>query len=510
MPSWLEMWAAREFGSMVASETAALMNNYSVAAGRRKYELIDPSTFSLINYDEADRMLAQWKAMQSSAQQIMDSLPAETQPSFFEVVYHPVTAGYVYYDIMISIARNNLYAQQGRNSANAIAQHVLDQFSHDGQLTRQYNELLDGKWAHMMDQTHFGYMYWQQPMRQAIPGLQYVMTSERGLAGDMGVTVQNSNATVPGDDVFHDLSSNTLTMSPFDPYGVSTQWFEIFHTGIYPFNWKVTANASYVHFSQTSGSISPNGTTDVRVYATIDWDNCPPGGGQMVQVNISSSQNTSTLYASQTQYGTQYSMPQLMLPLNKTKLPSNFSNGYVESNAHISIEAEHWNFISNPSASHTYQVIPGLSRTLSGVTLFPVTAPSLTTSTAPALVYNLYTFSSGSDLYPPNKINITLLTTSSLNTDPARPLRYAIQFDDQEVQTVQYIVDQPSGDNPLGWEEAVANSAWMSRTKWTYKEAGEHRLKVWALEPGVVVNSLWVDFGGMRESYLGPPESTRV
>ena len=351
VPSWLEMWAAREFGSLVASQTAVLMNNYTLAAGRRKYELIDPSTFSLIDYDEADHVLNEWEAMQSSAQSIMADLPTEPQPAFFEMVYHPVTAGCVLNDIMISVARNNLFAQQDRSSANAIAQHVLDKFVEDAQLSKQYNELLDGEWAHMMDQTH---TYWQQPMRQALPGLQYVMTSERDLAGDMGMTVQNSNATVPGDDNYHTLSSNTLTMSTFDPYGVTSQLIEICSMGTNPVMWNLESNASYVHFSEASGSLAPDGTTDVRVYATVDWDNCPPGTGQIVQVNISSSSNYSTTCLSQTQHGTQYSMPMFMLSIKNTKVPSSYSNGFVESDGHKSIEVEHWSSVSNPSSSVSY------------------------------------------------------------------------------------------------------------------------------------------------------------
>ena len=512
VPSWLKMWAAREFGSDVASLTAEIMNNYSIAAGRRKYELIDPSTFSIIDYNEADRMLEEWKNMHECAQSVMNKLSAEAQSGFFEMVYHPVTAGHVYYDIMISTARNNLYAQQGRNSANAMAQHVREKFAQDRKLTTQYNNMLGGKWKHMMDQTHFGYTYWQQPMRQALPGLQYVMPLEQDLAGDMGVTVQNQNASVPGDDMYHDLSSNTLYMSPFDPYGVSSQWIEIFSAGTHSFDWKLTTNASFVHFSQMSGSLSPNGNMDIRVFATVDWDNCPPGAGQWAQVNISSSKNTATPYLRQTQYGTQYSMPQLMLPINNTRVPSNFSNGYVESDGHISIEMEHWSKISNPSSNVTYGVIPGLSRTLSGVTLFPVTAPSLLTSTAPGLEYNLYTFSSLSNgvVYPANLINVTMVMTTALNTIPERPLKYAIQFDDQDVQTVHYIIDQPAGDTPLEWEDAVSNNAWMSMTNWTYHDPGEHKLKVWALEPGMVMNGAWINLGGIRDSYLGPPESMRV
>ncbi|KAK5130552.1 hypothetical protein LTR08_001932 [Meristemomyces frigidus] len=505
VPTWLEMWAAREFGSAVAAQTAAVMGNYSIAAGRRKYELVDPTTYSLVDYNEADRVLGQWEAMQAAAQSIMDSLPAATQPAFFEMVYHPVTAGYVYYDIMISVAKNNLYAEQGRNSANTMAQHVLDQFSHDHELTVQYNTLLDGKWAHMMDQTHIGYKYWQQPMRQSLPALSYVQTMERSLAGDMSVTIQNMNGTVPGDDMYHTLSSNSLTFTPFDPYGVSSQWIDIFSMGTIAFDWNITSNGSFVSFTQQGGTISPN-SSDVRIYATVDWENCPPGSG-MVMINISSSEPMDTLYAKQTEYGTQYSMPQLMLPYNHTALPSTLSsNSFVESDGYISIELEHYSSITSNSTDVSYNVIPGLSRTLSGITLFPVTADTQTTTAGPALEYNLYTFTNAT---AGNNVSVTIVTTTSINTIPERPLKYAVQLDDQAPQTVQYITDQPAGALPVNWDTAISNSAWTSSTNFTYTGAGEHTLKVWALEPALVLNTAWIDLGGIRPSYLGPPESYR-
>lgn len=355
-----------------------------------------------------------------------------------------------------------------------------------------------------MDQSHVGYTYWQAPMRQALPGLQYVATLERSLAGDMGVTIQNSNATVPGDDMYHTLSSDVLTFTPFDPYGVSSQWIDIFSMGTNAFAWNITSNASFVSFSQTSGFISPN-SSDLRIYASVDWENCPPGSG-MVLVNISSSENTSTQYIAQTEYGTQYAMPQLMLPYNHTQAPSSFS-GFVESDATISIELEHFSAITGNSSTVSYNVIPGLSRTLSGVTLFPVTADSQSTDSGPALEYNLYTFTNST---PGGVVNVTIITTPSQNTIPARPLKYAVQFDQQDAQTVQYIIDQPAGALPLGWDAAVSDSAWTSTTNFTYAGAGAHTLKVWALEPGLVLNSAWINLGGILPSYLGPPESMRI
>ncbi|KAK3116859.1 hypothetical protein LTR53_002353 [Teratosphaeriaceae sp. CCFEE 6253] len=413
--------------------------------------------------------------MQAAAQTIYDSLPADTQPAFFEMVYHPVTAAYTYYDIMISSARNNLYALQGRNSANTLAQHVQAQFARDHELTVQYNTLLNGKWNHMMDQTHIGYQYWQQPMRQAFPGLQYVQSLERALVGDMAVSIQGSNASIPGDDMYHALSSAVLTFSPFDPYG-------------------------------SSGQLSTNGSTDIRIHAMVDWDSCPPGSG-MVMINITAAEAQTTMYDNQTLYGTQYNMPQLMLPYNHTVAPANFSNGFAESDGHVVIELEHWSSISSPSDDVNYTVIPGLSRTLSGVTLFPVTADSQTTSAGPALVYDLYTFTPST---AGGVVNITIATTTSLNTIPDRPLEYAVQFDDQPAKTVQYIIDQPAGANPTGWLQAVANSAWTSTSNFTYSGPGAHTLKVWALEPALVLNTAWINLGGIKPSYLGPPESFRV
>ncbi|KAM0720278.1 hypothetical protein Q7P37_004414 [Cladosporium fusiforme] len=494
VPTWLRYWASREFGPSVAAQTAELMNNYTKTVGRRKYELTDITTYNIINYEEADRVLATWENMAKVAESIYESLPEATQAAFFEMVYHPVTAGYVYHDIMISTAKNNLYAGQGRNSANALADHVREQFDRDHELSAEYNSILDGKWEHMMDQTHIGYRYWQQPMRQVLPGLQYVQTKERALTGDMGVTTESSNATVPGDDPYHDNGSNSLTMQPFDPYGASSRWIEIFVVGTQEFDWNITANASFVSFSQSSGTLSPDGETDVRVYVTVDFDQAPEGSG-MVQLNVSSS----------TDYGAQFNMPILMLPYTHTSVPDSFS-GHVESDRHVSIEAEHWTSVTN-SSSARYEVVTGLSRTLSGVTLFPVTAPSFTTSNAPGLSYDFYTFSGS---VAANLTNITVVMTPNLNTIPDRPLRYAIQLDDQDVRIVQPVVDQPNGANPLNWGTAVANNAWLGKSNFTYTGPGAHTLKLWALEPGLVFNSVWVDLGGIKPSYLGPPESARV
>lgn len=55
--SWLQLWATREIGSAAANSTTDIMMRYSQLAARRKYELVDPSTYSPINYNELDNVV---------------------------------------------------------------------------------------------------------------------------------------------------------------------------------------------------------------------------------------------------------------------------------------------------------------------------------------------------------------------------------------------------------------------------------------------------------------------
>ena len=59
------------------------------------------------------------------------------------------------------------------------------------------------------------------------------------------------------------------------------------------------------------------------------------------------------------------------------------------------------------------------------------------------------------------------------------------------------------------WETSVKDSARVVKTKFTLSSPGYHTLKIWMLDPGVVLQKLMVDLGGVKPSYLGPPESYR-
>jgi len=95
-----------------------------------------------------------------------------------------------------------------------------------------------------------------------------------------------------------------------------------------------------------------------------------------------------------------------------------------------------------------------------------------------------------------------------LNFIPGRGLRFAVSFDDEPPQVVTLVPATYSAQNGnRDWETSVEDNARHARTRFTLAKSGYHTLKIWMIDPGVVLQKLVMDLGGLKQSYLGPPES---
>jgi hypothetical protein len=169
------LWAEREFGPAHAAEIADLVGKTLKYNGRRKPELLDPFTYSLTNYGEADRVVAEYHDVVSRAERISAQLPENARDAFFELVTHPAKANSIVTEMYVTAGRNRLYAYEGRPETNALAEKVKQLYQADTDLTNYYNHTLaGGKWNHMMDQTHIGYTYWQEPRQNTMPAVRYI------------------------------------------------------------------------------------------------------------------------------------------------------------------------------------------------------------------------------------------------------------------------------------------------------------------------------------------------
>lgn len=312
-----------------------------------------------------------------------------------------------------------------------------------------------------------------------MPSVKTIGTSAPS-TGFMGVSVQNSAASTPGDAA--------PTLASLDPYTPENRTIDIYARGSGSADFTISSSATYIKITPSSGTISyPSGTSDIRATIVVDWSSAPTGSST---ASITITPKTGTAV-------------KLSLPLNNFAVPSGYK-GYVESNGAVAMEMQYFTSRTSGAGSAMVDVIPNYGRTDSGLLLMPVTAGTQTLASGPKAVYTFFSYTSASNA----KISVYL--PPSFNINPGSPLKYAIALDSGTPFTVSPVPSATLGDMPSGWDESVVNGARVMSTNVGKVDPGKHEISLWLLEPGTVVHRLVVDLGGVKSSYLGPPESSRV
>lgn len=174
LQQYTKQWCAQQFGPQYAAQIADIIAKYTQYNGRRKPELLDANTYSLDHYHEAERVTAAYNDLLVKAEKINNALRAPYKDAYFQLVLHPVKAAANLYSMYFAVANNHYYAASRLAIANNYADTVKQLYIQDSLISLQYHALGNGKWNHMMDQTHIGYTYWQQPPVNRMPAVKYV------------------------------------------------------------------------------------------------------------------------------------------------------------------------------------------------------------------------------------------------------------------------------------------------------------------------------------------------
>ncbi|WP_281336434.1 glycosyl hydrolase 115 family protein [Flavobacterium eburneipallidum] len=171
----------------------------------------------------------------------------------------------------------------------------------------------------------------------------------------------------------------------------------------------------------------------------------------------------------------------------------NTSKIFKESNGYVAIEAEHFSTSNNSKRIH-WEVIPDFGKTKSGITTFPQNGYPKADENI-FVEYDIHFDSTA-------EFDVQLLLAPTLNFNSNKGLRYEISFDGEKPQTVNF---NGHYRGELGkWQ---AEHIIRSSTKHTISKQGMHKLRIRVLEPGIVLQRILINTGGLKPSYLGAPES---
>jgi len=439
-------------------------------------EQLTDTDFSFTNYDEAPRRLEAYRKLGARAEALLHEIGDEARPAFYQLVYYPLRGAELMNRMTLGGQRNRWYARQGRAATNAVRDEVQRCYDSLQVITRGYNSLLGGKWNHMMS------------MRQNYDGVSAYFTlphlATHDAAGAPRLALQVAGEDVTGARAFHALPA-------FDNYLRRTYPVEIYNRGGGTLAWTAHASEPWVVLSKSAGKTAD----EERITVGIDWEKAPSGNAVPAQIVFRAGEQSEKVLVS------------LFNPTAPSR--AELRGIYVENNGCVSIPAAGCHRVrENDRIKIT--AVEDLGIEGPALQLGDPTAPLqiFRSRDVPCAEYDFYAFDAGSvDVYTyvlptfPLHADRDFRIGENTNTDT----KYSVQIDDGALAT-------PSSSHveySQVWFESVLRNCAVNKSTLHIDKPGRHTLRIRVGDPGIVLQKIVLDFGGMKRSYLGP-QSTLI
>ena len=439
-------------------------------------EQLTDTDFSFTNYDEAQRRLEAYRQLGARAEALLHEIGDEARPAFYQLVYYPLRGAELMNRMTLGGQRNRWYARQGRAATNAVRDEVQRCYDSLQVITRGYNSLLGGKWNHMMS------------MRQNYDGVSAYFNlphlATHDAAGAPRLALQVAGEDVTGARAFHALPA-------FDNYLRRTYPVEIYNRGGGTLAWTAHASEPWVVLSKSAGKTAD----EERITVGIDWEKAPSGNAVPAQIVFRAGEQSEKVLVS------------LFNPTAPSR--AELRGIYVENNGCVSIPAAGCHRVrENDRIKIT--AVEDLGIEGPALQLGDPTAPLqiFRSRDVPCAEYDFYAFDAGSvDVYTyvlptfPLHADRDFRIGENTNTDT----KYSVQIDDGALAT-------PSSSHveySQVWFESVLRNCAVNKSTLHIDKPGRHTLRIRVGDPGIVMQKIVLDFGGMKRSYLGP-QSTLI
>ena len=434
--------------------------------------------FSLTNYREAERRLAEYQRIGAKVERMMRSLPEHKKACFFETVYYPVKGCELLNRAILYAQQNRRLADLGSAAAQKWAARSTQCYDSLLAITKEYNTMLGGKWNHAVS-----LMQQQSESFYERPELRTVKLAD---GADMALAVEGEDV-VRGESSWRQLPA----FSKFLPK--ESHYIDVYNRGNKSFKFTAKASEPWIKLSQKAGVVAD----EMRLVVTIDWAKVPVSGSAAGRIVITSEAG---------QAG------EVLVSAFNPAEPSlqQVRSHYVEASGCVSIPAAGYQR-KRESADVKITTVPCLGAEGDAVQLGDPTAPKgfPVKRDAPYVEYDFYCFSRG-----PVDVYTYVLPTYPLSPNQGYPghertgveTHYGVMID-EDTRIVE--PSTSSVEYAQNWYDSVLRNSRVNKSTLYVSAPGKHKLRVICGDPGTVLQKVVIDFGGMHRSYMGP-QSTYV
>ena len=173
--------------------------------------------------------------------------------------------------------------------------------------------------------------------------------------------------------------------------------------------------------------------------------------------------------------------------------------GFLETNGYVSLFASHYSRKTDLPNQH-WTLVEGVGRAGNALQAQPLQAMPLAIGTAPnaaaVVEYDFYTFT-------PAAPTVHVFTLPTHPTTPAASVRYGIAIDNGPMQ----VLDCRTVGRSEEWKQNVLSNSAQRQFMAPQLSPGPHTLKLYPLDPGVLLDRITIDLGGLQPSYGTIPET---
>jgi hypothetical protein len=481
-------WATSIFGKEHGKKIQSVLWEYYQLAFERRPEFMgwsqtEPTTrttYTEYNHfyfgDEAQKRIDRYNALEAEVKTLRKQMTTKLNNVFYQLVYYPVVGASWINKKFLYRDKYHRYARQNRLSAYEYAQ--LSKAAYDSIVkeTEYFNtQLTAGKWKYMMSMSPRDLPVYQPPV-----------------LSEMTIDSTGNWNIVPEGYVTNDSSlsggKSLMSLPSFDNLSRQKYFVDIFLSKNESVKWNAVTSHSWIRLSKNSGILGPQkGKKQIRIWVSIDWDKF---------IKNEKSEGVITFVS-----GDKRKVVKLQaVKIYKPELAG--YKGFIENNGFVSMQAAGFTRQTN-SGSNQWNVISDFGYTGKVLQSFPLSIEGNALTAADSIKrmnavveYDFYTFSSMSP-----SLTVFALPTHPINNNYS--LRYAVSIDDGRLQIVDIKTTGRSGE----WKQNVLRNRAERIIEMPFLKAGKHTLKIYAVDPGVILDEIRIDTGGLIKAYSTVPET---